>query len=52
MLALHLIVANLFLVVWVFVILNALDVDKLLDVALLGLKLLVIRLGARRGVPH
>ena len=50
--ALHLIVANLFLVVWVFVILNALDVDKLLDVALLRLKLLVIRLGARRSVPH
>ena len=50
--ALHLIVANLFLVVWVFVILNALDIDKLLDVALLRLKLLVIRLGARRSVPH
>ena len=50
--ALHLIVANLFLVVWVFVILNALDVDKLLDIALLRLELLVIRLGARRSVPH
>ena len=49
--ALHLVVTDIPLVVGVFVVLDALDIDELLDIAGL-LHLLIVRLCAGLSIPH